>query len=955
MSYQRLVPNTIDDGDVFKAEHVQHIEDGIVANETNISAIDLGYTRKNTIARSFDEDEPFSAGEYAWYNNVLYRFTANHVGPWTDADADPVLLTEELGNAEGAVHYDAAQTLTVAEQAQAQANIRTESATNTRNRDRLIDYRGPIYQAEETQGSTSASCIGVNAVGETIEITGTNNTTGYVYIRLSGTGTRTSSSTTVQGWTGNLTIPAGRTIMTSLCLLSGNVTESDTGGVSISLYKSGSSSTVGTTTRIGKVHQRVWTSDGDAVTVTMLVAKGVTVMNAVYSLTIQDITEGDISHEQIDTLVSSNRLIPVDIWGGGAKDVTAGISIITNGNIVTISGTKTSGTSFYNYSWTNGIVKVSGDDVRNDSLLNKQVLLRAGHTYRITMRVVSGTYTPGSSYSADFRAYVQQVGGTLSYIRFTKDFSLAAGDEFVITRKYDVDSYWGFGMYLVTGTGVFDNLVLEYTVVEIPEEIKATEAFYAQNLVDFAQQPDERTATASGLTFVRKGNRVTVNGTCTAGSGQLARVRMGGTIAAVTGSPTTSQNAASSGAVCDASHVYRLVVKLVSGTITDGESGMFYLTPYKSGTTSVPAQVSRSYDLYQIREEITDVTGLVLWLSIYNGSVCTNAVFEATLEDVTFESASPSIVHTVQQGLREINKAQARLNAGAIASPSEYSVGNFISGVNRTVTSNQKKVTVMGNYVHMEGQTASGTSGSTYSLFSIAGQVAYKSGTKSDAYIKEFFTSGKCVTDVENYFMTPDNAPFVDFVFAYNKASTRDTPETFQFGFGIYTYNATTDVLTTGYYEEQSTVNCARSISIRLPPDFTTKARENNNFMVLLYGMNNAHHTNNTLDLCWSLVPRSVDKIPEVSGTTVNISAIRDTRYICVGTGSASAPVAISELTFTPSSKGICSVRFIAGSNMVLNLPQTVVMPDWWIGVEEGRTYEISIEDGVYGVVTSWA
>lgn len=97
-------------------------------------------------------------------------------------------------------------------------------------------------------------------------------------------------------------------------------------------------------------------------------------------------------------------------------------------------------------------------------------------------------------------------------------------------------------------------------------------------------------------------------------------------------------------------------------------------------------------------------------------------------------------------------------------------------------------------------------------------------------------------------------------------------------------------------------------------------------------------------------------KTIDISGSTPTIAAAPGASYNCIGSGTAAEPVAVTELDFTPSASGICSVRFVSGTTAtVLTLPQTVVMPDWWNGVEASRTYEISIADGVYGVVTSWA
>ena len=82
-----------------------------------------------------------------------------------------------------------------------------------------------------------------------------------------------------------------------------------------------------------------------------------------------------------------------------------------------------------------------------------------------------------------------------------------------------------------------------------------------------------------------------------------------------------------------------------------------------------------------------------------------------------------------------------------------------------------------------------------------------------------------------------------------------------------------------------------------------------------------------------------------VTGTEPTIQATSNARYICGE---------LSSLTFTPCSSGLCEVVFSSGTTpTVLNLPQTVVLPEWF-EVEANRTYEISILDGVYGGVGVW-
>ena len=87
-------------------------------------------------------------------------------------------------------------------------------------------------------------------------------------------------------------------------------------------------------------------------------------------------------------------------------------------------------------------------------------------------------------------------------------------------------------------------------------------------------------------------------------------------------------------------------------------------------------------------------------------------------------------------------------------------------------------------------------------------------------------------------------------------------------------------------------------------------------------------------------------KTVEITNTDVIITGVANTRYVC-GT--------LSTLNFIPPAEGIVDIIFTSGSSKtILTLPNTVKMPDWF-EVEANMTYEISIADGVYGVVTSWA
>lgn len=87
-------------------------------------------------------------------------------------------------------------------------------------------------------------------------------------------------------------------------------------------------------------------------------------------------------------------------------------------------------------------------------------------------------------------------------------------------------------------------------------------------------------------------------------------------------------------------------------------------------------------------------------------------------------------------------------------------------------------------------------------------------------------------------------------------------------------------------------------------------------------------------------------KTAEITDSDVIITAVSNTRYVCGE---------VSTLDFTPSATGICDIKFTSGSSKtILTLPSTVKMPGWF-EVEANTIYEISIADGIYGVVASWA
>ena len=92
-----------------------------------------------------------------------------------------------------------------------------------------------------------------------------------------------------------------------------------------------------------------------------------------------------------------------------------------------------------------------------------------------------------------------------------------------------------------------------------------------------------------------------------------------------------------------------------------------------------------------------------------------------------------------------------------------------------------------------------------------------------------------------------------------------------------------------------------------------------------------------------------VEKAVTVSGTAPTITAEENARYICGE---------VVSLNFTPSTNGICDVRFTSGSTVTtLTIPSTVKFPDWFdpTKLETNTIYEINVLDGIYGAVMTWA
>lgn len=101
-------------------------------------------------------------------------------------------------------------------------------------------------------------------------------------------------------------------------------------------------------------------------------------------------------------------------------------------------------------------------------------------------------------------------------------------------------------------------------------------------------------------------------------------------------------------------------------------------------------------------------------------------------------------------------------------------------------------------------------------------------------------------------------------------------------------------------------------------------------------------------DIVQDVVDEVGVKTETVTGSTVTITGVANTRYICGE---------VSTISITPPQSGIIDVIFTSGSSVaVLTIPSTVKWPSGFdpTSLEANTTYELNIMDGVYGAVMEW-
>jgi len=189
--------------------------------------------------------------------------------------------------------------------------------------------------------------------------------------------------------------------------------------------------------------------------------------------------------------------------------------------------------------------------------------------------------------------------------------------------------------------------------------------------------------------------------------------------------------------------------------------------------------------------------------------------------------------------------------AGLPMSAGAYFAG--LLGANGTVDLNRKRVVVTGNHIHMEGM-GSGTSASTYAIFNTLGTLGAVSSSYSVARIKSLFTNGYCYT-VEGRPLFAQSTGHILRV-AYAKRSHPETPLEWDWGYGLYTYNADTDTVTNLVHNySMSKENGILIYDTPIASTLIDIARENGNLALVIYGKTDAQWASSKIDLYWEIIP----------------------------------------------------------------------------------------------------
>jgi hypothetical protein len=233
------------------------------------------------IAPTFSTSTSYPVGAYVYYNGTLYRFTAAHAaGSWTGTDATAVALGNDV------------------------ADLKTSNGIQDERTNQLLGLMNYGYDtpADLAAGTSASTIVSVKRVGTEILLNG--NPTSYQFVaKINNDVQRAATSSQVNALTNGTIFQSGHTYRITLKYISGSGTYNNASYIPwISVYKSGTSTTVGTEiTSTETEYCREFTADGSTYMVCVYCHKGANLSNMFVSVTMQDMADKSI-YEMIDSL-----------------------------------------------------------------------------------------------------------------------------------------------------------------------------------------------------------------------------------------------------------------------------------------------------------------------------------------------------------------------------------------------------------------------------------------------------------------------------------------------------------------------------------------------------------------------------------------------------------------------------------------------------------------------------
>lgn len=319
--------------------------------------------------------------------------------------------------------------------------------------------------------------------------------------------------------------------------------------------------------------------------------------SAAASVTFSDIWIVDVTDETVRYDATKTAILDAGCyvdWGwvpGEQTATVAGVAVTRNGNRITLNGT-TTGNNQARFRMIGSLIAKSGEPTATENIAGPTMV--SGHTYAVTMRLVSGTITKNAADSGTVSTVLNKSG--TSSTTFESHLYSTLNENGYLYRWFVGDgnalTLWLFFGAKLTAT----NAVLEYALIDTTAADKtqypAALALGASTTVG-GDVPVEYYGAPGSITTSNKmgvsklwGNRVTLNGVGSSGTYGMVTIHNG---VRFLNNWNTNDNFVQIPLL--EGHTYLLSARVISGTtvqVGNADSGIVYFTKVGTEEVGVP-------------------------------------------------------------------------------------------------------------------------------------------------------------------------------------------------------------------------------------------------------------------------------------------------------------------------------------------------------------------------------